>query len=55
MSNTLYALCKMFSESHMPGIQTLINENTQFKYLIVGMASSVSVISERVCDIEQKI
>ena len=25
VSNTLYALCKMFSESHAPGIQTLTN------------------------------
>ena len=28
VSNVLYALCKMFSESHAPGIQTLTNENT---------------------------
>ena len=33
VSNALYALCKMlmFSESHMPGIQTLTNENARFK------------------------
>ena len=40
--NALYALCKMFSESHAPGIQTLTNESMQFKYLIVGMALSAS-------------
>ena len=27
VSNALYALCKMFSESHTPGIQTLTNES----------------------------
>ena len=42
MSNVLYAPYKMFSESHVPGIQTLTNESAQFKYLIVGMASSAS-------------
>ena len=36
----LYALWKMFLESLAPGIQTLINENVQFKYFIVGMALS---------------
>ena len=40
--NVLYALCRMFSESHTPGIQTLTNESTQFKSLIMGMASSAS-------------
>ncbi len=40
--NVLYAPCKMFSESHMPEIQTLMNESVQFKYLIVGVASSAS-------------
>ena len=40
MSNVLYAPCKMFLESHAPGIQTLINESTQFEYLIVSVASS---------------
>ena len=40
VSNALYALCKMFSESHAPGIQTLTNESARFKYLIVGVASS---------------
>ena len=42
VSNALYAVCKMFSESHVPGIQTLTNESARFKYLIVGMASSAS-------------
>ena len=28
----------MFSESHVPGIQTLANESVRFKYLIVGVA-----------------
>ena len=27
VSNVLYAPCKVFSESHMPGIQTLANES----------------------------
>ena len=49
VSNVLYALCKMFSESHTPGIQTLTNEKTRFNYLIVGMALSAS---KQVCDIE---
>ena len=40
MSNALYTPCKMFSESHVPGIQTLTNESTQFEYLIVSVASS---------------
>ena len=38
----LYALCKIFLESHTPGIQTLTNESVRFKYLIVGVASSAS-------------
>ena len=42
VSNALHALCKMFSESRTPGIQTLTHENAQFKYLIVGMALSAS-------------
>ena len=50
-SNVLYALCKMFSESHVPGIQTLTNENARFKYLIVGMALGAS---RQECDIERK-
>ena len=45
VSNALYALCKMFSESHVPGIQTLTNESAGFKSLILGMASSASMIS----------
>ena len=40
--NVLYALCKMFSEDHAPGIQRLTNENARFKYLIVGVASTAS-------------
>ena len=40
VSNVLYALWKMFLESLAPGIQTLINENVQFKYFIVGVALS---------------
>ena len=40
VSNALYAPCKMFSESHAPGIQTLTNENARFKYIIIGVASS---------------
>ena len=36
----LYTMCKMFSESHAPGIQIPINENVQFKYLTVGLASN---------------
>ena len=47
----LYDLCRMFSESHVPGIQTLTNENARFKYLIVGMALRAS---DRVCDSERK-
>ena len=42
VSNTLYALCKMFSESHAPGIQKLTSENTQFRTLIVDVALSAS-------------
>ena len=42
VSNALYTPCKMFSESHAPGIQTLTNENARFKQLIMGVASSVS-------------
>ena len=38
--NALYAPCKMFLESHMPRIQTLTNESAQFKYIIMGVASS---------------
>ena len=30
VTNTLYALCRMFSESHLPGIQTLTTESTWF-------------------------
>ena len=40
--NALYALCKMFLESHVPGIQTLTNKNARFKYLIIGVASSAN-------------
>ena len=29
VSNTLYATCKMFLESHAPGIQTLTNESVR--------------------------
>ena len=47
----VYDLCKMFSESHAPGIQTLTNENAQFKHLIVGVASRAS---DRVCYSERK-
>ena len=42
VSNALYTPCEMFSESHVPGIQTLTNENARFKRLIMGLASSVS-------------
>ena len=49
--NALYAPCKMFSESHVPGIQTLTNERVEFKNLIVGVASSAS---EQECHIECK-
>ena len=42
VSNALYALCKMFSESHVPGIQIMTNESVRFKYLILGVASSAS-------------
>ena len=42
VSNVLYAPCKVFSESHTPGIQTLTNEGARFKYLIVGTASSAN-------------
>ena len=31
VSSVLYGPCKTFSESHVPGIQTLTNENAQFK------------------------
>ena len=31
VSNALYGLCNMCSESHVPGIQTLTNESAQFK------------------------
>ena len=42
VSNVLYGLCKMFSESHAPGIQTLTNESTRFKYVLMSVASSAS-------------
>ena len=32
----------MFSDSHMPGLQTLTNGSTRFKYLIMGVALSAS-------------
>ena len=51
LPNALYALCKMFSGSHAPGIQTLTDENMQFKYLTVGVTSSAS---ERVYNIQRK-
>ena len=38
VSNRLYNLCKMFSESHVPGIHILANESMLLKYLIVGVA-----------------
>ena len=31
VSNALYGLCKMFSESHAPGIQILTNQSARFK------------------------
>ena len=42
VSNALYTPCKMFSESHAPGIQKLTNESTRFKLYIVGVTSSAS-------------
>ena len=39
VSNVLYTPNKIFSESHVPGIQKLTNESTQFKWYVVAMAS----------------
>ena len=51
VSNMLYAPCKMFSESHTPGIQTLTYESVRFKCLIMGVASSAH---QRERDSDQK-
>ena len=42
VSNALYSPYKMFTESHVPGIQKWTNQSARFKWYVVGVASSAS-------------